>query len=131
MVSALYVEESIPTLSTKQLGTEEMTLRMPKDIQGGFMPKSGASVLHAELVAEQAASLGIAGRKVARTMADLQDVPTDDSLYEERLNAAAQAVYHYFVQRELNGITNNKDAIEHYGIGPDVLSRLGKIGQHK
>lgn len=51
-----------------------MSLRMPKDFQGGLMQNSGTSVLHAELVAEQAASLGIAGRKVAEAMAALQDM---------------------------------------------------------
>ncbi|WP_299752305.1 DUF6665 family protein [uncultured Tateyamaria sp.] len=66
-----------------------MSLRMPKDFQGGLMQNSGTSVLHAELVAEQAASLGIAGRKVAEAMAALQDTSSVAPGCSDRLNAAA------------------------------------------
>ncbi len=102
-----------------------MSLRMPKDFQGVLMQNSGTSVLHAELVAEQAVSLGIAGRKVAEAMAALQELSSVAPGYSDTLNAAAKAVYQYFVQRELNGLMDHKDAIARYGIGPDVLARLG------
>lgn len=61
-----------------------MSLRMPKDFQGGLMQNSATSVLHAELVAEQAASLDIAGRKVAKAMAALQTMAPDAAGDAER-----------------------------------------------
>ena len=100
---------------------------MPKNFQGGLIQNSGTFVPHAELVAEQAASLGIAGRKVAKATAAFQEMSSEGPGRVERLNAAAKAVYHYFVQRELNGLVDHKDAIAHYAIGPEVLARLGKV----
>ncbi|WP_367274426.1 DUF6665 family protein [uncultured Tateyamaria sp.] len=91
------------------------------------MLDSGTSVLHAELVAEQAASLGIAGRKVAEAVSALQAMAPEVPGDAERLNSAAEAVYQYFVQRELNGLVDHNDAIAHYAIGPEVLARIGKM----
>ncbi|WP_298938179.1 DUF6665 family protein, partial [uncultured Ruegeria sp.] len=77
----------------------------------------------------QAASLWIAGRRVEEAMVALRKVAPDAPGCPERLNAATEAVYKYFVQRELNGLMDSKDAIEHYGIGPEVLAGLGKMTQ--
>ncbi|WP_366141908.1 DUF6665 family protein [uncultured Tateyamaria sp.] len=40
-------------------------------------------------------------------------------------------MYQYFVQRELSGLMDHKDAIAHYGIGPEVLACFGKVTRHQ
>ena len=90
-----------------------MTLRMPKDFQGGLQPQTGVSILNVELLAEQAASLGNAGRRVEAAVVLLKKISADDPNYPARRKDAADAVYSYFVQRELNGFTDHSDAIRH------------------
>lgn len=106
-----------------------MAQRMPKDIQGGHSPDIRTSVLHAELFTEKAASLGIAGRRVEEAMVALRVAPPEAAGYQGRLNAATEAESQNFVQRELNGVMDSKDAIEHNGIGPEGLASLGKMAQ--
>lgn len=106
-----------------------MAQRMPKDIQGGLSPDTGTSILQAELSAKQAASLGILGWKVEEAMVALRDATPEAAGHPGRLNAATEADSQNFVQRELNGVMDSKDAIEHNGIGPEGLASLGKMAQ--
>jgi hypothetical protein len=41
------------------------------------------------------------------------------------LKAAAEAVHHYFIQRELCGLRRHNDVIREYRIPNEVLVRLG------
>ena len=49
----------------------------------------------------------------------------DDAAREARLKAAAVAVHHYFIQRELMGMRRHDGVIREYGIPRAVLARLG------
>lgn len=91
---------------------------------------SGFGSIESDVLGEKAASLGHHGRKVERVMADLRAFDAAPGAPEERvalLRAAAREVWKFFVQRELCGLRDQKDAIRHYGIPPDVLVRLGAI----
>lgn len=102
-----------------------MSLRMPQNFRGGLRLETGESVLDAELLAEKAASLGRAVDGVARALNDLSRIDPADPAREDLLQRAADAVYGYFIQRELIGFFGHDDAIKHYAIPGAVLARLG------
>ncbi|MEJ6783936.1 DUF6665 family protein [Aminobacter sp. Piv2-1] len=83
------------------------------------------NVLDYELLAEKAAALGRAGERVGEALARLGAHSGDAEARRVLVKAAADAVYGYFVQRELCGYRRHDDAIRHYGIPREVLARLG------
>jgi len=101
-----------------------MSLRLPQTLS---TTASSVEVfdagLQTELMAEKAASLGRAGKRVEKTLAALRDASADDR--PAALKDAADAVWALFIQRELMGQRNQKPLIEHYGIPKEVLARLG------
>ncbi len=99
-----------------------MSLRPPQNLSS-LRFETGDSVLNIELMAEQAASLGRAGKRVEKTLAALRRA--SDAERPVALKAAADAVWGLFIQRELMGQRNQKPLIDHYGIPPEVLARLG------
>ena len=102
-----------------------MSLRMPRKLQDGFRLETGASAMDVEVLAEKAASLGRAGQRVERILRDLAEADPSDPAHGDLLQQAADAVYGYFIQRELLGFARHDDAIAHYGIPGAVLARLG------
>lgn len=87
------------------------------------LPPDGTLIVDLEILAEAAAALGNAGRRVEDTLAALAAASGDER--EPRLREAARAVHHYFIQRELRGFRRHDDAIAEYGIPRAVLARLG------
>lgn len=88
----------------------------------------GVNVLEHEVLAEKASSLGHHGRMVEKTMAALHAFDAEPATHEERLvlvKAAAQAVWKFFVQRELCGLRDQREIIRFYRIPKEVLNRLG------
>ena len=81
------------------------------------------SDLAGQMMAEQASNLGRMGRTVERTLADLAAAGPDTR--PARLAAAAEAVWRYFIQREVSGVRNHAPAIADYRIPGAVLARLG------
>lgn len=91
---------------------------------------TGINLLEYELMSERADSLGRHGQKVEKAIAALQALEMPDVTYEERerlLNEAADAVWAFFIQRELCGLRSNRDAISRYGIPPSIIARLGVV----
>ena len=84
---------------------------------------SEISPLEAEVMSEQAAALAQSGRRVEVALAALADEHGADR--PQRLKAAADAVYGFFIQREIIGMRDHRGMIEHYGIPREVLARLG------
>ncbi len=78
-----------------------------------------------EIIAEQASSLGRAGRAVAASLAALAAFGGDGPDRAGRVQAAADTVFSYFVQRELCGFRRHEDAIRDHGIPREVLVRVG------
>jgi hypothetical protein len=77
-------------------------------------------------MAEQAAALAHSGRRVETTLAALAGLD-DSGDRPQRLKAAADAVYGFFIQREIIGMRDHRGVIEHYGIPREVLARLGAV----
>ncbi|MGY6706870.1 MAG: DUF6665 family protein [Rhizobiaceae bacterium] len=101
-----------------------MSLKLPGSGAGRRL-QTGVDTLDYEIAGEMAVSLGRAGERVARALADYRahrDAPERRPIL---LKEAARAVHAYFIQRELCGLRRHDDAIRHYGIPPEVLARLG------
>ena len=76
------------------------------------------------MLAEKAASLGWAGKKLAASLAALRSRPSDEGK-DWLIRATADAAYHYFIQRELCGLFSHEAAIADYEIPKEVLARVG------
>lgn len=101
-----------------------MSLRMPQNLSGRLGFETGDTVLAYELLEEQAHSLGRTGRKVELALAALREHPGGEGR-AEALRLAADAVWGFFVQREVLGLRDRKAIIAQYGIPREVLARLG------
>ena len=102
-----------------------MSLRIPGLFSTERRPDNGVDILDHEILAEKASALGDAGRKVEACMARLNAHEGDEAQRAALLKAAAEAVYAYFVQRELCGLRRHEDVIREYSIPRSVLVRLG------
>lgn len=78
-----------------------------------------------EILAEKAASLGRAGRKAEAGLAALREHSGDPETRAVLVKSAADAVYAWFIQRELCGLRRHHDVIRDYAIPNEVLVRLG------
>lgn len=86
--------------------------------------------LDAEILGEQASSLGHHGRLVERALTALREfdaAPGDAEARRKLVAKAAREVWAFLVQRELCGLRDQKDVIRHYGIPNEVLVRLGAV----
>lgn len=98
-----------------------MPLRPPQSLSTQLTVETGASILDAEILAEKAAALGRAGDRVRQGLDALAAAGGDPAL----LDAAAEAVWGFFVQRELLGLKDRQQVIADYAIPKAVLARLG------
>lgn len=83
------------------------------------------SALNVEIMEEKAASLGRASRRVEKTLAALRASQEENAEGLKLVRAAADAVYAYFIQRELCGLRDQDAAIRTYGIPAEVIAILG------
>lgn len=83
------------------------------------------SPIEVEIVAEQAAALGRAGEVAESRVADLNAANEKSPERPRLLREAADAVYAYFIQRELCGYRRHDDVIRELRIPRAVLVRLG------
>ena len=102
-----------------------MTVRPPSQFSAATLQDSLVSALDYEVAQEKASSLGHAGRIVAERMATLHAFEGERADRIPLLKDAADAVWAYFIQRELCGLRRHDDAIREYGIPREVLVRLG------
>lgn len=100
-------------------------LRDSLDLIRMVRPEAGQSALEGEIMAEKAASLGLAEKRVIKAMAELQGATGNAQPLANQLAEAREAVWAYFVQRELNGFRKHQDVIRDLGITGAVLSGLG------
>jgi len=101
-----------------------LSLRDSLELIRMVRPEAGTAALENEILAERASSLGAAERKVVTAIAAL-DAAGDNR--DRRLAEARQAVWEYFVQRELVGFRKHADVIQELNIPPEVLAGLGAI----
>ena len=99
------------------------SLRMPQSLAKRLGVETGDAVLRYELLQEQAASLGQAGRKVEKALAALREHEGEGRA--EVLKAAADAVWGFLVQREVMGLRDRAAIVAQYGIPREVMNRIG------
>jgi hypothetical protein len=84
------------------------------------------SPIEQELQGERATALGIAGRRIEEALAVLADT-ADTTPLEDKLDAAATAVWYYVIVRESLRFYDHKAALHHYAIPPQVMARVGVV----
>lgn len=102
-----------------------MSLRLPGQNSPPASGRTGVDVLDYELMAEKAASLGRAGYHAEHYLRWLREY---EGSAEERvvlLRKTVEAVYAWFIQRELCGLRRHDSLIREYAIPKEVLVRLG------
>jgi hypothetical protein len=102
-----------------------MSARLPENFTVSLAADTSLGAIDQEILAEKAASLGNAGRKVEKCMERLRAHRGDSEARAALVKSTADAVYAYFVQRELCGFRRHDDIIRDYGIPREVLVRLG------
>lgn len=73
------------------------------------------------MMGEQAFALGMAAKKMERALARF----TKSNGSPEQTQTAADAIYAFFIQREMIGLDNHDYAIKFYDIPSSVLARVG------
>lgn len=104
------------------------SLRDSLDLIRMVRPEAGTTAIDHEIQAERASSLGAAEKKVIETIAILASAGDQKT---EPLAAAREAVWAYFVQRELIGFRRHTEVIRDLGIPADVLNGLGAMPQRR
>ena len=99
------------------------SLRMPRSFARCLGVDTGEAVLRYELLEEQAAALGRAGRKLEAALAALRAHEGEGRA--EVLKAAADAAWCFFVQREVMGLRDRAQVVAQYDIPREVMVRLG------
>ncbi|WP_240229588.1 DUF6665 family protein [Devosia lacusdianchii] len=105
-----------------------MSLRDSLDLIRTVRPEAGTAALEHEILAERASSLSGAERKVISTIAALSAGEGERATI---LAEAREAVWAYFVQRELIGFRRHSDVIQELNIPREVLAGLGAMTKHK
>ena len=98
-------------------------LRDSLDLIRMVRPEAGTAALEHEIQAERANSLSAAERRVIKAIAGLKNGETN----RDWLAEARQAVWAYFVQRELIGFRKHHEVIQDLGIPGEVLNGLGAM----
>lgn len=103
-----------------------MSFRPPSSLNSG----SGGVLdpLALEILSEKADALGRAGAKVESTLSALAAAETagrDEEVLRGLIDAAADAVWGFFIQREICGFRSQADVIRRYSIPQRVLARVG------
>jgi hypothetical protein len=99
------------------------SLRDSLDLIRMVRPEAGTTAIDHEIAAERASSLGAAEARVVKSLQALAASTTR----EAALDDARDAVWSYFVQRELVGFRRHTDVIRDLNIPGEVLAGLGAI----
>lgn len=102
-----------------------MSFRPPVSTSHATMQEAFFDALGHEVLSEKAASLGRAGERMERTLTVLTRLAREAPERPAALRESADAVYAYFIQRELCGFRRHDDIIRDYKIPREVIVRLG------
>ncbi len=102
-----------------------MALRPPISLFQAKSARTGFDRLETEILAEAASNLGHSGRQAEQALARLANAGEDDR--EALLQAAADAVWAYFIQREFCGMHDHASIVHEMNIPQAVLNRLGVV----
>ena len=84
------------------------------------------SPIEKELQGERASALGAAGRRIEAALAALADA-ADPTPLDDKLDAAATAVWHYIIVRESLRFFDHEAALHHYSVPDRVMARVGVV----
>ena len=102
-----------------------MSLRLPGQNSSPASGQTGVDVLDYEILAEKAASLGRTGFHAEGLLRQLREWDGDAEQRKVLVRKTADAVYAWFIQRELCGLRRHEQVIREYAIPKEVLVRLG------
>jgi len=107
-----------------------MTVRLPKNFSNTLSytsgtVKTGASILEAELLGEQAYSLGLAEQRMKQSLEALKAMSGSEPSHPKALQDTADFVHAYFIQREIIGFQNHDHPIAFYEIPKNVMGLVG------
>ena len=110
-----------------------MTLRPPGKPTSDLWRKSPAGVLDYEIAQETASALGRQGRALEAALKDLAEFDaadrppgtTDPAARTALVAAAAQAFWHFIVQREACGLRDGGMVVRMYRVPAEVQDRMG------
>lgn len=98
------------------------SLRDSLDLIRMVRPEAGTAALEHEIAAERARSLGAAEARVLKALKALANASGNSG---SLLDEARDAVWCYFVQREMIGFRRHADVIHDLAIPGEVLAGLG------
>ena len=99
------------------------SLRMPQSFARRLAGESFEAAFNHEIAEEQAAALGRMGRKAEAALAALRSHEGEGRAAV--LKAASDAVWCFFVQREVMGLRDRAQIVAAYQIPREVMGRLG------
>ena len=99
------------------------SVEMLRNLLGRSSREAADVALQSEIAQEQAAALGRMGRKAEAALAALRAHEGEGRA--EVLKKAADAVWCFFVQREVMGLRDRAQIIADYQIPREVMVRLG------
>jgi hypothetical protein len=99
------------------------SIDMLQTLLGRSRGEAADAALQGEIAQEQAAALGRMGRKAEAALAALQAHEGEGRA--EVLKKAADAVWCFFVQREVMGLRDRAQIVADYQIPREVMVRLG------
>ncbi|HMM63373.1 MAG TPA: hypothetical protein PKD01_04535 [Mesorhizobium sp.] len=102
-----------------------MSLRSPSGFSGASAPEVFLDALGHEILAEKASALGRAGARAESALARLAAHQGAETERRTLLAETADAVYVWFIQRELCGFRRHDSVIREFAIPREVLVRLG------
>ncbi|WP_315924427.1 DUF6665 family protein [Mesorhizobium sp. SP-1A] len=102
-----------------------MSLRPPSGYSGATTPEVFFDALGHEILAEKASALGRAGARAETALARLRAHAGEETERRRLLAETAEAVYAWFIQRELCGFRRHDSVIREFSIPREVLVRLG------
>jgi hypothetical protein len=114
-----------------------MTLRLPGKPSSDLWRKSPAGVLDYEIAQETASALGRHGRALEAALKALAEFDAADAQHETQdrtaraalVAAAAQALWHFIVQREACGLRDAGMVVRMYRVPAEVQHRMGAFPQ--
>ena len=107
-----------------------MSLVPPRQGLSSGPRDSGEDILQHEVFQERAHTLGTLGKRAEDALQALRDHDAgggsqDENVREALLDAAAEAVWHFKIQRELCGLRDWKEVVKDLRIPGAVSVRLG------
>lgn len=110
-----------------------MTLRPPGNLSSDLWRKSPAGVLDYEIAQETASALGRHGRALEAALKDLAEFDAAGPAPEASnrtaraalIATAAQAMWHFIVQREACGLRDAGTVVRMYRVPAEVQHRMG------